>query len=434
MMLEFQRVGFVATRVCGTDGVSLEIGKWAQIIEASGRECCYICGEADRPAEQCFIIPEAELQHPEIREIYQAAFGRQVRARDLKRHIHRLTRRIKDQLYEAVLAFRLDAIIAENALTIPMNIPLGVALTELLLEGGLPCLAHHHDFIWERERFLVSCVDDLVAAAFPPPLAEIQHVVINSLSGAEFGRRTGLPYRVIPNVMDFDNPPPPSDGYADDFRDALGIADDDFLILQPTRVVRRKGIEHSIELVRRLRDPRCKLVITHDAHDEGYGYLHYIQEFAQLMDVELIFANERISHERGVTPAGEKQYSVWDAFQQADLVTYASTYEGFGNAFLEAVYYRRPIFCNRYSIYRTDIEPYGFRTLLMDGYLTDEVVRDVRRALDDPSYGEEMADYNYEVGRRFFSYDRVAQELQAILTLPRSAWMTAGVQRSFQEP
>jgi len=31
-----------------------------------------------------------------------------------------------------------------------------------------------------------------------------------------------------------------------------------------------------------------------------------------------------------------------------------------GNAFLEAVYYRKPVMCNRYSIYRTDIEPKGF--------------------------------------------------------------------------
>ena len=35
----------------------------------------------------------------------------------------------------------------------------------------------------------------------------------------------------------------------------------------------------------------------------------------------------------------------------ADLVTYPSTFEGFGNAFLEAIYYCRPIVVNTYSIY-----------------------------------------------------------------------------------
>jgi hypothetical protein len=83
-----------------------------------------------------------------------------------------------------------------------------------------------------------------------------------------------------------------------------------------------------------------------------------------------------------VGPDGQKVYSAWDAYQQADLITYPSTYEGFGNAFLEAVYYQRPLLCNRYAIYRTDIEPCGFRVCLMEGFLTDDVVDEVRYVLD----------------------------------------------------
>jgi hypothetical protein len=40
-----------------------------------------------------------------------------------------------------------------------------------------------------------------------------------------------------------------------------------------------------------------------------------------------------------------------------------------------------------------------------------------------------MANHNDTVGERFFSHDRVAQELTAILTVPRSVWMAAGGQR-----
>ena len=46
------RVGFVSTRIAGTDGVSLEIAKWAEVIERVGIECYYIAGESDRPAER----------------------------------------------------------------------------------------------------------------------------------------------------------------------------------------------------------------------------------------------------------------------------------------------------------------------------------------------------------------------------------------------
>ena len=84
-------------------------------------------------------------------------------------------------------------------------------------------------------------------------------------------------------------------------------------------------------------------------------------------------------------------------------MTYPSEYEGFGNAFLEAIYYKKPVVCNRYLIYRTDIEPCGFHVVLMDGFLTGEVVEQVRCVLDQPSLRQEMVDHNYSRACRYFS-------------------------------
>src|SRR5439155_22178976 len=125
----------------------------------------------------------------------------------------------------------------------------------------LPVIAHHHDFTWERERFTVNAVHDYLQAAFPPALFAMEHVVINSMAQKELARRLGIPSTVIPNILDFETPPPGIDDYNADLRRAIGLQDDDNFILQPTRVVARKGIEHAIELVRRLDDPRAKLVI-----------------------------------------------------------------------------------------------------------------------------------------------------------------------------
>ena len=404
-------IGFISTRVYGTDGVSLEIDKWADVLERMGFRCFYFCGKSDRPADRSFIVDEADFLHDAIREIYRQAFGGQHRSRVLTREIQRVSSNLKDKLYEAIDQFQLDLLIAQNSLTIPLNIPLGDALVQLLIETGIPCIAHHHDFIWERDRFLVNAVDDYLHAAFPPRLAEIEHVVINTLAGEEFSRRTGLSYRIIPNVMDFANPPDPPDDYASDFRETIGVDENDILILQPTRVVRRKGIEHTIELVRRLNDSRCKLVITHSAGDEEDPYLERIKDFAELMDVKLIFADRWISAHRNTNDDGQKQYAIWDVYPQADLVAYPSTYEGFGNAFLEAAYYRKPILCNRYTIFRTDI--------VMGGYLTDQVVEEVRRVLHDDDYRLAMVKHNYDAANQFFSYERLRQELQSILAKPR---------------
>jgi glycosyltransferase involved in cell wall biosynthesis len=246
-------------------------------------------------------------------------------------------------------------------------------------------------------------------------------VAINTQAAEEFGRRTGLPCRVIPNVMDFHNPPEPPDEYSQGFREAIGLRGNDFLILQPTRVVPRKGIEHAIELVHQLKEPRCKLVISHASGDEGDAYAKRVRRYAEIMGVDIVFADEWIFHERGTSPDGRKRYTVEDAYRHADFITYPSTYEGFGNAFLEAVYYRKPILCNRYAIYRTDIEPCGFQVILMDGFLTDETVELVKRVLFDDEYRNKMVDHNYEAATRFFSYQRVEDELQAILAKPKLA-------------
>jgi len=422
-----KRVAFVSTRIAGTDGVSLEIEKWARVIEERlGFECCYIAGECDRPAEKSAVIPEMHFAHPDIECISHCAFVEERRDRQLTEDIARMTRHLRDKINEAIHALEADALILENAVTIPMNVPLGVALVQEIQELPIAVLAHHHDFRWERERFLVNSIEDILRYAFPPALAHIQHVVINSLAGEEFCRRTGQSCRIIPNVMDFENPPPAPDDYARRFRAEIGLSDDDLLILQPTRVVQRKGIEHAIELVRRLELPNAKLVITHSATDEGSAYAERIIEFAKLLGVELIFTDKQIGEHRGETPDGHPVFTIADAYSQADLVTYPSEYEGFGNAFLEALYHRKPVVCNRYAIYRTDIEPCGFEVVLFDGFITPETIEHTRRVLLDHDYRDQMAEHNYQIGKEFFSYSNLEEDLRSIIGHPQNIYRMLG--------
>ncbi|MFV1966168.1 MAG: glycosyltransferase [Pirellulaceae bacterium] len=421
-----KRVAFVSTRIAGTDGVSLEIAKWADVIERMGVECYYIAGECDRPAERTALIEEAHFSHPAILDITRRSFGTEKRDAELTDDIRRLARSIRSQLNAALERFQVHAIIAENALTIPMNLPLGIALVEAIQEQRVGCAAHHHDFYWERDRFLVNSVDDYLRYAFPPALSQIQHVVINSPQGEEFSRRTGLSCRIIPNVMDFANPPDPADDYARGFRAAVGLKPDDLFVLQPTRVVARKGIEHSIELVRRLKQDQAKLVISHESGDEGDEYAQRIREYAELMSVEVLFVADWIAEERGTDARGRQLFTLGDVFSQANLVTYPSEYEGFGNAFLEAVYYKQPIVCNRYTIYRTDIEPFGFDTITFDGYLTHGTVDRVRRVLGDETARREMVERNYRIGNEFFSYEVLEAELRLMIERPHNIYRLVG--------
>ena len=428
-----ERVAFVSTRISGTDGVSLEIGKWAEVIERLGTECYYIAGSSDRPAERSAVIEAAHFAHPEIADISRRAFESESRTPKLTNDILHFAHTIRDQLSQAIADLKIDVVIVENALTIPMNIPLGVAIVQAVQEGGLSCVAHHHDFCWERPRFLVNAVDDLIRYAFPPALPQIQHVVINSLAGEEFSRRTGLSCRIIPNVMDYATPPPLPDEYARSFREEIGLRDDKLLILQPTRVVARKGIEHSVEFVRRLGSERATLVISHASGDEGDNYARRIREYAEIMGVDVLYVDDRISQQRGTSSDGRKLFTLADVFSQADLVAYPSQYEGFGNAFLEAVYYKKPLLCNRYSIYRTDIGPCGFHTIDFDDYLTSEVISEARGVLDDSEARQEMVEHNYRVADQFFSYEVLEDELNLMIQRPHNIYRLMGRSKRFRE-
>jgi glycosyltransferase involved in cell wall biosynthesis len=432
-------IGFISTRFAGTDGVSLETQKWAMIFERLGNQCFYFAGMCDRGNERSIVVPEAFYKHPDIDQINQQAysgswtvtrearkahpeiaslhkdfFSIYIRPPQMTRRVNELKEYFKEQLYEFARRFCLEILVIENAVTIPLNLPLGLAIAEFIAETGYPTIAHHHDFYWERQRFQVNCVGDYLAAAFPPNLPSIRHVVINSIQAQQIAGRHGLTSRLIPNVMDFDSPPPEPDLYSESVRSDFGIQPGEYFFLQPTRVIQRKGIEHAIELARRLGLP-VKLVISHASGDEGTDYEQRVREYAYLLDVAVRFEADQVQDNRGTTPDGKKIYTLGDVYPRADLVTYPSTIEGFGNAFLEAVYYRRPILVNNYSIYEVDIKPKGFRAIWFDGFISTNTLKVVRQVLQDPVQAQAWAEENYQLAKRYFSFTVLERRLQSIL-------------------
>jgi glycosyltransferase involved in cell wall biosynthesis len=408
------KIGFVSTRLAGTDGVSLETDKWADVFEEEGAMCYYFGGELDTSPDRSYLVEEAHFMHPVIRDIYQKCFGVRTRGREVTDKINEVALLLKDHIYNFIEKFNIELLIPQNALTIPLNLPLGIALTQVLSETGLPAIAHHHDFFWERQHFKTNAVWDFLNMSFPPHLPTIQHVVINSSADNQLSLRTGISSTIIPNVMDFENPPLPGGEYTADVRKSLGIEDDELFILQPTRVVKRKGIEHAIELVHRLGE-KAKLVISHASGDEGYDYEQRVREYSKLMKVDTVFVSNIINEKRGLTKNGRKIYTLEDIYPHADLVTYPSNFEGFGNAFLEAIYYRKPIVVNTYSIYTMDIKPKGFATIEIDGYVTEEAVDKTRQVLKNPKIREEMVKQNYDIAKRCFSYIVLRQKLRTLL-------------------
>ena len=410
-----RRIGFVSTRFHGTDGVTLEAKKWAFILREMGHECFWMAGLLDTPPAISHRAPLAYFNHLEVLEVQGKIFGVTVRSRETTNQIQSLKERLKDELYRFIDKFRIEVLIPQNILAIPMHVPLGLAITEVIAETGLPTIAHHHDFAWERERFVVSAVNDYLRAAFPGALPGVEHVVINSMAQKELARRCSRSAAIIPNVLDFETPAPRIDDYNRNLRQEIGLAADDWLILQPTRVVARKGIEHAIELVRRLKDPRAKLVISHPAGDEGSDYMQLLRERIDDAGIDVRFIADRVGDQRDRTADGQNIYTLFDVYPHADLVTYPSHYEGFGNAFLEAIYFRKPVVVNAYAVYARDIAPLGFHTVAIPQLVSNQAVEQTREILRNESLRREWAETNYALGLKHFSHAVARRKLAARL-------------------
>ena len=140
-------------------------------------------------------------------------------------------------------------------------------------------------------------------------------------------------------------------------------------------------------------------------------------EFADMMKIRALFISHRIDEERRIDEKGKKVYTLEDIYPHADLVTYPSLVEGFGNAFLEAIYFSKPIMVNNYSIYSTDIKPKGFKVIEMDDFISSSTIKYAQKVLDSPEMIKDMTETNYALGLKHYSYTVLDEKLMHLLTL-----------------
>jgi len=410
------RIGFVATRLAGVDGVTFETAKWETVLAQLGHSYYLCAGEIDALRPNARLVPAMHFTYPQAARVTAAAFDSDSDPDAVRAEIDRLATLLAPVLLDWIAAHHIEALVVENAWAIPMQLPLGVALRRVVEETGMPAIGHHHDYWWERERFDGCIVPEILEEAFPRDLPSIRHVSINSLAAGELKRRRGIDSKVIPNVFDYDNPRPKrSPTIRRRLRHELGMNEQGLLVVQPTRVVPRKGIELAIELVGRLGDPDAVLLITSPAGDEGLDYLVSLERLAERAGVRLRYAADRFVPDdlegQPIRPA----HSLHDAYLAADLITYPSLYEGYGNALLEALFYGVPVLVNRYPVYVADIAPLGLKLVEIDGAITDDAVAQVRTLMDNPEKRRAWARHNFEIAERHLSYRVLRRRLSRLI-------------------
>ncbi len=405
-------IGFISTRLAGVDGVSLETKKLVDILTEAGHDCYYCAGELEHDAVEGYLVPKMHFSDAEVLSLTQEVFRTPNPPRDVIQRIYEIADELRPEIARFVEKYAIDVLIPQNASTIPMNLSLGVAIRDYAERSQIPVICHHHDFYWERERFLNNGIHHILSTAFPPRGENIQHMVINTIAQKNLKAWFGLDSTYLPNVFDFDNPPPQPDAFANTFRSRLGLSDNDLIVLQPTRVVRRKAIEKGIELIRKLDDDRLIYLITGYEGDEKGGYGEWLREEANRSGIRYRFIADVVGdyrdEEKGI-------YSLWDIYPHAHFITYPSIIEGFGNALIETLYFRKPLIVHTYPIYLANIKTAGVKAVEFNYDIIDDVLEQTRRLIDDEAFRQDMVEHNYQVGLESFSYRVLKQVMMNLL-------------------
>jgi glycosyltransferase involved in cell wall biosynthesis len=212
-------------------------------------------------------------------------------------------------------------------------------------------------------------------------------VTINDLTRDQH-RQRGIAAVTIRNG--FDVHAAPGDRAAQ--RARLGLAPDELVVVHPVRAIARKDVPAAVALAEAL---GATYWLTGPA-EEGYG-----------PTLDRLLAD---AAGRGVRVVHEPASSVADLCAAADVVAFPSAWEGFGNPPIEAAFARRPVAVGPYPV-GVELQALGF------DWFEAADPGPIRAWLDDPdpSTREAMLDTNERVAREWFTFDRMAAGLRALL-------------------
>ena len=417
-------IGVVIGRIGDVDGVALETEKWIEVLKKMGHNIFILSGQFTRnivdPKNETFG-PMLSFFSPECEWEQKRAFFFP-RLEDLDELLEQLeyaSNKIAVHIFEWIVSNKIDIMLSENASALPSHLSMGMAIKKITKNTNIKVVCHDHDYFWERgERYKSPFkeINDLVHGTFPLIAPNVRHAVINRYSKDTLSKKFGIESVLVPNVMDFNKPYAKIDEYNRNMLSDIGLKKSDIPIFQATRIVKRKGIETAIELIERIKDKKVKLIITGSyADDARYGYYRKLVKLvkAKGLNNRVYFSRNKILSKREKTSRGEKIYSLSDAYAHARACTYFSKYEGFGNAFVEAVLAKRPVFVNNYKpVFWPDIGSKGFKTVMIENnVLTDKAVSEISEIIHNDKLRKEITEYNFELAKKYFSFDVLEEKL-----------------------
>ncbi len=417
--MDKNNVAVIASRLKCVDAISVESDRWIDKYVKLGYNVHLCCGKLGEPVELPHLeLPVMDYKHPEVRGVKRIVFGSRLdkdgkKAADIL--INNLVKRIKGPLKSYIIKNSIHILSVEDSLGSMKNLPLNIALSEIVAELGIPTVSRYHYLPWDNPYFTRFENFPKLTARFPPDLKNVAHITNTESAKLKLKEKRDIFSDVIPNTMELEKLHEVDD-YNRDFRASLGIRDDQIVFLQPTRVKRNKFVERSIKLVSEINDITKKdnvLLITGSPVYSRGNYFEEIIRKVKKQGVNVIFANDRIFLGRHDNPE-RKFYSIYDAYVHSDMVIYPNTSDAFGNPVIEAAAYRKPLVVNSFPNLQHFLDR-GFSFVVMDQKVDNEVVSDTYELLTDRAKREKVVEGNFRILEKHYSSDALDESLIPIL-------------------
>ncbi len=306
-----------------------------------------------------------------------------------------------------------------NLFSLPIKPAVTLGLLKAINKLKIKTISVDHDFWQTRSYFKQECFRLL--NPFPPKNNLIMHQVINSLD-VKFLKNNGITnYKIINDYWDES-----IIKYFTGFTD-FGVmnfnglnADNQFVFLNATRIIRRKAIENSIYFVywfkkmseQSLLVKKEPVLLLSNIENIDKNYLLQLQKLAKELNVKLILSEN-------------KKY-FWNLYKLANVILYTTIKEGFGNQFLEAIYFGKPLVLFEYPVFKVDIKPKGFKYIslgdkvvykdqfyLVSSYKIKQAVKKLAQYLIKPqSNWNKLANKNKTLLNKHYGQQKLLSDIQ----------------------
>jgi glycosyltransferase involved in cell wall biosynthesis len=178
--------------------------------------------------------------------------------------------------------------------------------------------------------------------------------------------------------------------------------------------------------------PENKIVLVlagYDREDLTGTYLQRLKVKAEELGVDLRHIDTLVGPARSETH-GKKIYSFWDTYTIADMVTYPSLWEGWGNQLLEAFRAKLPVVLFEYPVYLEDIKAKGFDVISLGSVIesrdrldlaeiSTKILQDAADRcvayLTERQVRERSVEKNYRIAKQNYAYETLENDLGPLL-------------------